>query len=827
MFKIRKNRTNSIPFQSDTIQENENKKIANNKQKNMNPNFPIIKQNEKNILSRLNIKIQETDYQTENLIILIRNISRRVEEQMDSIGQVVNEIESYSAMAQELNASSQASFQTAQNTLNVIEDGSKAVYNTIESMNHINESINIVMGEINELKSSALEINNILNIIKDIAKQTNLLSLNASIEAARAGEAGRGFSVVASEVKKLADRSAGSANDIALIVNSINDSVNNTINAITTSNEVIVNGTSIANETNHSFQKIESAINNMLENIKEINDAISIQTNNLETIVLSTDEMQNTSEKAMSMIENALMSTEFAQSTLVELFQVSDLLRAITEELLDETAEYEEESIPLRFSSSSSIDLLDPALSTVMDNTRFLSNIHSGLLTTSDSGNVLPSIAKNWSIEDDSLTWIFNLRNDVRFHNGKKVKAYDVKYSFERILSSKLNSPNHIFINYIDGAKDYMEGRATEVSGIKILNDYKISIKLAIPFNGFLLSIAQNCCAVIDSEEAKKGNIIGCGPYMIESFKDNIYKLKAYDNFIGGKPYCDRLEINMKDPDALENFKKGKYDFYIIQNKKELEAIKGTSYHDNLYSSEILATFYIGFKLKNTSSQYTQKNVRKALNYAINKKRIVDEMLGGLATEAKCIIPSGIIPSDHIQGYEYNLEKAKRILEKENIDFNQPINILTEETPNPGLRYIEEDLNKLGIVCKYHSIKNSEYYDSSNIYKGYDIFMFGWYADTQEPSSFIEPLFSPESTYNFTGYNNDKLMEILNEAKYTVNPMKRLELYKEIQSIIFNDAICIPLYHPKNGICAQQGVTNIRLSPLAMLNYNNIVKNSI
>ena len=201
MFKIRKNRTNSIPFQSDTIQENENKKIANNKQKNMNPNFPIIKQNEKNILNRLNIKIQETDYQTENLIILIRNISRRVEEQMDSIGQVVNEIESYSAMAQELNASSQASFQTAQNTLNVIEDGSKAVYNTIESMNHINESINIVMGEINELKSSALEINNILNIIKDIAKQTNLLSLNASIEAARAGEAGRGFSVVASEVK--------------------------------------------------------------------------------------------------------------------------------------------------------------------------------------------------------------------------------------------------------------------------------------------------------------------------------------------------------------------------------------------------------------------------------------------------------------------------------------------------------------------------------------------------------------------------------------------------------------------------------------------------
>ncbi len=789
-------------------------------------NMALLKKNEKNILGRLNIKIQETNYQTESLIGIIENIAKRVEEQMDFISHVVDEIESYSAMAQELNASSQSSFETAENTLTVIEEGNDAVNNTINSMKDIEESISIVMKEIDELKSNSLQINSILNIIKDIAKQTNLLSLNASIEAARAGEAGRGFAVVASEVKKLADRCAKSADDISVLVNNMNNSVNNTIDAINRSNEKIIEGTNITDKTKYSFQRIEQAINNMLKNIGEINQAISVQTDNLESIVISADEMSQSSEKAMSMVENALMNTEFVKSALVTLSQVAQLLTTITEDLLNETVESEEESISIKFPLSTPIESFDPAITYNVDHTRILSNIFTGLLTKNDSGDVLPCLAKSWYVEDDNLTWIFNLRKDATFHNGKKVKGYDVKYSLERLLSPKLNSPNSWLIKYIDGAIDYMEGRAEEVRGIKVIDDHKIAIKLSIPFNGFLLAISESYCAIIDSEEGKKGNIIGCGPYMIESIEGDNYILKAFDNYIGGRPYCDYLEIDCSDSkNALDNFKRGKYDLYLIKNKKELDEIKDTHYYDSFYSREILATHYIGFKLKNTYSQYTQLNVRKALNHAINKKRIVEELLGGLATEAKCMIPSGIIPSDHIVGYEYDPEKAKYMLKKENIDFSQPINILTMETPDAGLKYIEEDLKAIGIRCKYHPISNRDFYNSSDIYEGYDIFMFGWYADTQDPSTFIEPLFLPDSYSNFTGYNNRRVVEILEKAKYTANPMKRIELYKQIQSIIHEDAPCIPLYHPKMGVCMQEGITNIRLSPLSMLNFNNIVKN--
>jgi len=800
--------------------------VAYEDKNTQNSKLNLIRQNEENLLKRLDVRIENTSSQIENLVTIIENISKRVEEQAKSISEVVSEISNYSAMAEELNASSNMSYQTAQDTLNVVEEGSNAVNNTIRAMKEINESTSSVMSEINGLKVSTAQIDNILKIIKDIADQTNLLALNAAIEAARAGDAGRGFAVVANEVKELANRSAKSANEISEIIKNINTSVNNTIEAIEKSNEKIIEGSGIAEQSNSSFKKIEEAIKTMIETIREINNAISAQTASLEAIVLSTDEMSKISEKAMSMVETALMNTQSTKAALEALGRVSDLLNNITRKLIDETAATEKEKIVIRFAIPSSLDTLDPAVGNSVETIRVVSNMHAGLLTTSDTGDVLPVLAKNWYVEDDNLTWVFNLRNDATFHNGKKVRAVDVKYSLERMLSPQLKSPNTWFIDYIEGAKEFMEGKAKEVSGIKVLGEHRLSIKLTIPFNGFLLSISQYCCAVMDSEEFKNGNLVGCGPYRLVEFKDDVYRLEAFENYVGGRPYCDVIEVRANDKNAVDNFIDGKYDLYIIKNKKDLEAIKDTQYYKNYKPTDLLATFYIGFKTKNTDSPYTQKKVRQALNHAINKKRIINEVLGGLGLEAKCIIPQGLIPTDHIRGYDYNPEKAKEILRREKVDLSKPLVILSGENVSPAWKFVEEDLKAIGITCKYNIVPNKEFSQYLKNQKGYDIFIYGWVADAIEPSSFIEPLFSPDSVSNYTDYENQEMIKILETAKYTVNPIKRLELYKEIQSIISEDAPCIPLYHSQNGVCTKDGIISTNLSPLGMLKFDNIIKES-
>lgn len=783
----------------------------------------FIRQNEENLLKRLGTRIENSNSQVENLISVIEAISKRVEEQTKAISEVVSEINNYSAMAEELNASSSMSYQTAQDTLGVVQEGSSAVNNTIEAMKEINESTSSVMGEINGLKVSTAQIDNILNIIKEIASQTNLLALNAAIEAARAGDAGRGFAVVANEVKELANRSAKSANEISEIIENINTNVSKTINAIEKSNEKIIEGSNIAEQSNSSFMKIEEAIRAMIEIINEINKAITVQTTSLEAIVLSTDDMSKISDKAMSMVENALMNTQSTKAALTALGRVSSLLSNTTMELINETTHTNKEEIILRCTIGE-LATMDPAVGNAVETIRFLTNIHASLLTTSDTGDVLPLLAKNWHVEDDNLTWIFNLRNDATFHNGKKVRARDVKHSLERMLSPQLKSPNTWFIDYIEGAKEFMAGQAREVSGIKILNDYCISIKLTIPFNGFLLSISQYCCAVMDSEELQKGNLVGCGPFKLVETKDNVYRLEAFDNYVGGRPYCDMLEVVAEDKNAIQNFIDGKYDLCIIQNKKSLEAIRNTEYYKNFKTTEMLSIFYLGFKTKNTDSPYTQKNVRQALNYAVNKKRIISETLGGLASEAKCVIPQGLVPTDHVRGYDYNPEKAKEILRKERVNLNQPLNILCGENINPVLKFIEEDFKAIGITCKYTQVSNKEFAQSTKLQKGYDVFIYGWIADAMEPSSFIEPLFSPDSVSNYSGYENHEMMKLLEAAKFTINPNRRLELYKEIQSILSEDAPCIPLYHSHNGICTRDGIISNKLTPLGMIKYDNIIK---
>ena len=822
MFDLFKKKSNSQ--QEDKMEVVEENKTFEEDLKNQSQ-LNIIKQNEEKLLHNLELKIEDSANQTENLINAIGAIANRVEEQVKHIYTVVDEIGHYSAMAEELHASSSDSYETASETLEVVKKGSTAVGNTIESMYEINKSMSSVMEEISSLKTSIIQIEDILNIIRDIAKQTNLLALNANIEAARAGDAGRGFAVVAEEVKKLADRSAESADHISDIIKNIQDNVNTTVEAIENSNNKVSEGSSIAQESQDAFEEIEVAINDMLEIMEEIAQAISAQTKSLESIVISTDEMEHSSDKAMSMVESAMMNTQFTKATLKELKQVTMLLDDMTKKLLEEIeTEEEEELVTIKLSLSSSLQTLDPAMCNVMESLRFLNNIHTGLLTISDTGDVIPSIAKTWYVEDDNLTWIFNLRNDATFHNGKKVTAYDVKYSLERLLSPKLNSPNTWFIDYIEGAKDFMAGKTNEVEGIQVLDEYRLSIKLENPFSGFLLLLSHGCCAVMDREELKGGNFVGCGPYILDSYEEDEYRLVANPNFIGGKPYCDVIEAKVGDKEALENFINGEYDFYIVEDKKDYETLKFHELGENIKFVDLVATFYIGFKLKNTSSPYVQPRIRQAINHAINKQRIIDELFGGLAVEAKCIIPPGLVPYDHVKGYEYNPQKAKKIIMEEGIDLNRPLVFLSGEKPHPMLKLVEEDLNAIGITCEYKKVSNEALARAHELQEGFDMYFSGWYADTLDPSSFIKPLFMPDNQTNLSAYENEQVVELVEKATRTTNPRKREELYMEIQRIISEDAPNVPILHPQNGVCTKADVHNVNLSSLAMLKYDNIIK---
>ncbi len=227
--------------------------------------------------------------------------------------------QSVSMMAQSMNDVSQRasdSAKVAQTSLRVAEKGAQAVQNAIRGMNDIREQIQGTSKRIKRLGESSQEISEIVQLISDITEQTNVLALNAAIQAASAGEAGRGFTVVAEEVQRLAERSAEATKHISAIVKSIQRDTQEAVEAMERSTQGVVEGTKTADEADRALREIEQVSNRLAELIGAISQATQEQANSAAKVAVSMKEIlgvtQLTSEGTKKTAASAATLTALA-----------------------------------------------------------------------------------------------------------------------------------------------------------------------------------------------------------------------------------------------------------------------------------------------------------------------------------------------------------------------------------------------------------------------------------------------------------------------------------------------------------------------------------
>jgi ABC-type transport system substrate-binding protein len=557
---------------------------------------------------------------------------------------------------------------------------------------------------------------------------------------------------------------------------------------------------------------------------QEINSAVSKQTESLEEVIASTEEMNEVSRNVMAMVETASLDTQYTKAALQKLSEVSKNLDAISEKLLNKMNITEKVDSILRTCLLAAPLNYDPAMAYDQDSGQILVNVHSGILTIGASGEILPGIAKSWSVEEDNLTWIFNLRKGAKFHNGAEVTAEDVRYTYERLLNPDVKSPNNWYLEQLEGSQDFTARRTREVSGIKVLDRYRIALRLSSPYSGFLLNLAQFSCSVVCKAEALKGIIVGCGAYTIESKSDEGCVLKAFKDYYAGTPYIDKIHIKFNEGKAADEFKAGKYDFVLVDGKESREKLKDVS--SSIKMRSILGSYYVGFNLESNSAAIVDVDIRKALNHAINKKRIIDEILGGMAVESKGPVPPDMIPNDYLSSFDYNPSLAKDILRRKGTGTTKLKMISREGSEdtvfNRITKLVIEDMKAVGIECVVEKVPLDKYLNPDTIKKS-DLFISRWIADTGDPDNFLQPLFNPGTVTDFTRYSNAEVNQMMNDAKGIINPVKRIDMYKDIQKKIVEDAPWIFLYHPQMGHIAREGVIGTNQSPLGLMRYEDII----
>jgi len=250
-----------------------------------------------------------------------RGLLEAAEKQATEIRGASESVQLMTQSIKEVDSSAAQSADVARRTLAATQQGALAVRNTISGMDSIREQIQDTSKRIKRLGESSQEIGEIVDLISDITEQTNVLALNAAIQAASAGEAGRGFSVVAEEVQRLAERSAEATKQIGSLVKTIQGDTNNAVAAMEKSTAGVVEGAKLSDVAGQSLREIEQVSNELATLINSISVSTQVQAD-------MAGEVGNAMQDILQVTVQTTEGTRLTANSVAQLTKLASDLRA-------------------------------------------------------------------------------------------------------------------------------------------------------------------------------------------------------------------------------------------------------------------------------------------------------------------------------------------------------------------------------------------------------------------------------------------------------------------------------------------------------------------
>ena len=453
---------------------------------------------------------------------------------------------------------------------------------------------------------------------------------------------------------------------------------------------------------------------------------------------------------------------------------------------------------------------LDPRIGVDAFSERIDSLIFDDLLTRGDNLNVAPGLADSWEIPDP-LTYIFHLHRGVNFHDGRPLTSRDVKWTFDSLLQGKVHSAKAATYRFVDH--------------IETPDAFTVIFRMKEPDAALLWNISDGAIGVVpygsDNDEVTR-DPIGSGPFkFVSSETDKEVILERNDGYWGEKPKLVRVRFAVvpdTTTEALE-LRKGTGDISINSLTPDTVVTLQREPFLEVEHSPGTEIQYLGFNLRDPILRDVR--VRQAIAYALNRAPMIRYLLNGWAQPARSVLPpqswayNGDVPA-----YDHDPEKARQLLDAagyplvNGVRFHLTMKTSTVESTRLMVAVMQQQLREVGIALDIRSFESATFL-ADVTHGAFQLYGLRWVGGNEDPDIFYvfhSSRFPPIGT-NRGFYKNQKVDELIDQARREVDPKVRKPIYAEVQEIVANELPYIDLWYLDNVMVHNQRVHNIRLNP--------------
>lgn len=472
---------------------------------------------------------------------------------------------------------------------------------------------------------------------------------------------------------------------------------------------------------------------------------------------------------------------------------------------------------------------LNPVIWATTSDTNVTHMVFDSLVIPDKELKMVGRLAESWEVSEDGKTYTFHLKKDVKWHDGEPFTAKDVEFTFTSLADSTYDAGAYWRVDPIVGAAEYKEGKADKIEGIEVVDDHTIKFTTKEPFAPFIsgLFIAVLPAHILQDtppgeweKHASNRSPIGTGPFKFVKWESGQYiELEANKEYFAGAPKLDKVIVRFGDANTMLAS--------VLSQDVDITSVPvaetpsvATLDFASLVNQDALSVYYVGFNSKN--DHFNDPKVRQALAHAVNKEAMVASILGEYGEVADDVFPSAHWShSPNLKVYDYDTSKSdallkeagyqknsKSIYEKDGkeLSFLMEVPTGTKEREKSGV-LLKQMWEELGVKMEIRSLDfptlvtkllptTDDGKQREVTKEDYDAYIlgFGIEADPDEYRSYFGSAYMPPNGYNFVGYSNPKVDELLEAQTKEIDLEKRQQLIWQVGEKLAEDEIWIPLY---------------------------------